>query len=430
MKGRGRRQDRQMTGEAEKGMQDMGGRRSVSGVFNSMQPRGSGVYAGAFRRRRAGRTGALAAPTLALAMLGATPMARPQTSTLPVVTITADATEVREGERAEFTIRRTGATTAVLRGSLYVTGADASLTYAEGWAFAFRQGEASKGFGVTVLDDGTAAADREVTVLVDHRYPTYTQGTPGSATMTVIDTTPAAVIPPEPPEAFRLGVPSSTGDHLRALGDRARVEGSELTVYDGTWLNSSNNSVSVRLILQLPLLVRVEGVGGQGTVLAFDGSQVRAKAAVLLADEQLMETLVHDTQEGFLHAIAAGGFRIIGYGYGNGPNSTVKYDVFEVAVPAATAMGNPIRTKWFYFDSSSGLLARTVYEDGRGNTMESRFSAWGEVAGSYYPGRIERYEGSTRIFTFTSQTLSVAPLTGTAVFENPNTAFSLEGETP
>ena len=411
----------------------MSGRRPVSGVLNSMQPRGSRVYAGAFGRRRAGRTGALGAGmVLAAALAGSGAPA--QTPGLPVVTITADTAEVQEGALAQFTIRRTGSTTPILEGSLYVTGANPALDYPDGHAFAFRLGEASKAFQVPVLDDGTAATDRQVSVRVDHLYDTYTAGTPSSATMTVIDTTPAVVTPtpvvvPEPPEAFRLGVPGSAVGHLQALGNRTQIEGREQSVYDGTWASSARSSVAVRLIHQLPRLVRVEGAGGPGSVLVFDGSQVRSKVAVLTADEQLMETLVHDTQEGFLYSVREGGFRVVGYRFGAGAGATTKYDVFEVAVPVETAIAKPLRIKWFYFDSNSGLLAKTTYQE-RGYTVEARFSSWGEVAGSMYPGMIERFEAGNRVFALTAMTLSVGPGTETTVFENPNAEFRLDGETP
>ena len=235
---------------------------------------------------------------------------------------------------------------------------------------------------------------------------------------------------PEPPAAYSSGVPGSVTVHLRALGNRTQIAGREQTVYDGTWTNSSGSSSTVRLIHQLPSLIRLEGVGGTGSVLAFDGSQVRSKAAVLLADEQLMETFVHDTQEGFLHAVAAGGFRVIGYGYGAGAGTSVKYDVIEVAVPVETASGNPLRIKWFYFDAASGRLAKTTYQDDRGTTVEVRFSSWGEVSGSYYPGTIERFEAGTRIFALMTGTLSVGPASTTTVFQDPNATFSLDGETP
>ena len=391
----------------------MGGRRSVYGILSSMPPRGSGVYAGAFRRRRAGRTGALAAPTLALAMLGATPMARPQTSTLPVVTITADATEVREGERAEFTIRRTGATTAVLRGSLYVTGADASLTYAEGWAFAFRQGEASKGFGVTVLDDGTAATDRQVSVRVDHRYPTYTQGTPGSATMTVIDTTPAVVTPApvvEMPETFEL--PGDLQPQLQVLGDRVRDPAKAWTAMAGEFVNRSGVRSQIRVIQQASGYLRVEGLRSGGGALRNDGGQARSAGTLSPDEADVMESFAKDTMIGLFTSVDQGAaVGLLGHGFrpdaSAAPNyAGPSYDIFEM-VGQVYALGvQTTRGKRFYFDSDTGLLMHTRYRDG--GAVETRFSNWTAVDGSMYPSRTERYENGVRAFSFTAATITAS----------------------
>ena len=306
----------------------------------------------------------------------------------------------------------------------------------KGGAFAFRRGEASKGFGVTVLDDGTAAANRQVTVLVDHRYPTYTAGTPSSATMTVIDTTPMVVTPPpvvvpEPPAAFNLGVPGSAVGHLQALGNRTQIEGREQSVYDGTWASSARTTVAVRLIHQLPRLVRVEGAGGPGSVAGLrrqsgsvQGSRVDGRRTTHGNARTRYAGRVSSS------SVREGGFRVVGYRFAAGAGTTTKYDVFEVAVPVETAIAKPLRIKWFYFDSNSGLLAKTTYQDERGYTVEARFSSWGEVAGSMYPGMIERFEAGNRVFALTAMTLSVGPGTETMVFENPNAEFRLDGETP
>ncbi len=419
MKGRERRRtDCQVTGEAGKGMQDMGGRRSVSGVFNSMQPRGED----ADRRARGRRTGALAAGiALAAALAGA--RAPAQTSTLPVVTITADTTEVREGERAEFTIRRTGATTAVLRGSLYVTGADASLTYAEGWAFAFRRGEASKGFGVTVLDDGTAAADREVTVLVDHRYPTYTAGTPSSATMTVIDTTVpvTTVVAPAPAgsgEAVRTLIRSGQfARHMEALGDRAYSTAKARTVFTGQVVDAQGITANVEVVHQLSGEVRVQRSGQ--TTRAFDGT--RMSGAGSSTDDLLLESFVMDTTEGMLVSVVSGGaLELVGLGFGPDPRvnpnyAGVRYDIYEVAAPTRSRSDEPVETRRYYFDSATGWLVKTRSRQtsmGRATVVETHFSNWQTISGAAYAGRVERREDGRLLLTFTVSQLSTGPAEG------------------
>ena len=421
MKGRERRRlDGQVTGEAGKAMQDMSARRPVSGVFNSMQSRGGGVYAGAFRMARAGRTGALSAVTLALAMLGATPMARPQTPALPVVTITADTTEVREGERAQFTIRRTGATTAILRGSLYVTGANPALDYHDGHAFAFRRGEASKGFGVTVLDDGTAATGREVTVLVDHRYDTYTAGTPSTATMTVIDTTVpvTTVVAPAPAgsgEAVRTLIRSGQfARHMEALGDRAYSTAKARTVFTGQVVDAQGITANVEVVHQLSGEVRAQRSGQ--TTRAFDGT--RMSGAGSSTDDLLLESFVMDTTEGMLVSVVSGGaLELVGLGFGPDPRVNpnyigVRYDIYEVAAPRRSRSDEPVETRRYYFDSATGWLVKTRSRQasmGRATVVETQFSNWQIINGSAYAGRVERREDGRLVLTFTVIQLSTGP---------------------
>ena len=83
------------------------------------------------------------------------------------------------------------------------------------------------------------------------------------------------------------------------------------------------------------------------------------------------------------------------------PANAVQLVALTGTVSTVPARGNPLRANGFYFDSRSGLLAKTVYEEGRGNTMEWRFSSWGEIAGSMFPGMIERFEAGNRVLALT-----------------------------
>ena len=437
MNGRERRSpDRQATEEAGKAMHHMSGPRPVSGIFNSTQPRGGSGYGRAFGRARLGRTGALGAGiVLAAALAGA--RAPAQTPALPVVTITADATQVREGERAQFTIQPTGATTAVLRGSLYVAGANPALDYEDGWAFAFRTGEAAKGFGVTVLGDGTAAADRQVTVRVDHLYDTYIAGTPSSATMTVIDasipappvrpppvtpppvTPPPVVVPPaivaEVPADFEL--PSDLRTQMQFLGDRVRDPSKAWTAMNGAFTDAAKKLSQIRVIQQTTGQLRVEGLKPNEQAIEFDGGQTRSTgtrspATLSAADRDIVETFAQDSMIGLLAAVDRGAAAgLLGRGFR--PDASVapnyagpSFDIFELVgqTPLAGAVSN--RGKRFYFDSDTGLLLHTRYQDGVG--VETRFSNWTAVDGSMYPFRIERYENDIMVFSFAATTITAS----------------------
>ena len=64
------------------------------------------------------------------------------------------------------------------------------------------------------------------------------------------------------------------------------------------------------------------------------------------------------------------------------------------------------RGKRFYFDSDTGLLLHTRYQDGVG--VETRFSNWTAVDGSMYPFRIERYENDVPVFSFAAMTITAS----------------------
>jgi hypothetical protein len=68
--------------------------------------------------------------------------------------------------------------------------------------------------------------------------------------------------------------------------------------------------------------------------------------------------------------------------------------------------------KRYYFDSDTGLLNSTRYTDATVSTglrVETRFSNWGQVEGSAYPGRIERFEDDRSVFTLIISAASSRP---------------------
>ena len=75
------------------------------------------------------------------------------------------------------------------------------------------------------------------------------------------------------------------------------------------------------------------------------------------------------------------------------------------------------RGKRFFFDSSTGLLLRTLYTDGV--AVETRFSNWTATDGSLYPSQIERYENGVRIFSFTASTITADAAAATDTFTQP-----------
>ena len=397
--------------EAKQAMRDVSGRDPVFGLF-----RRHWRFPGGSR----GRAVVLAVVAAILGM--GLPAAVAQT--LPVVTITADAAEVMEGETAHFTIRRTGSTTPTLRGSLYVRGANPAFTWDDGWAFVFRLNEAEKGFQVQVLDDGIVTADRQVTVRVDHLYDTYTPGDPpSSATVTVLNTTVPVVAPPtpDPPVPVDFELPNDLQPQTQALGDRARDPAKARTTMAGTFVNAANASSAITVIQQTTGHLRVEGLKTNGVALAFDGaatltagtgpSGTRSAGVLTHADQGIVESFALDTVVGLLTSADRGAAAVL-LGQGFRPDASVapnytgpSYDIFEMVGQVDVGGTVSARGKRYYFDSATGLLLRTFYTDGV--AVETRFSNWTAVDGSMYPLLIQRYEGANMVFSFTTSAAEI-----------------------
>jgi hypothetical protein len=89
-----------------------------------------------------------------------------------------------------------------------------------------------------------------------------------------------------------------------------------------------------------------------------------------------------------------------------------RHDVFEVVVPVRSSLTTPERLKRYFFDSETGLLAKTQYLDETFSppvNIETLFSDWRSEAGSAYPGRIERRENGYPAFSLTLSSIVALP---------------------
>ena len=207
--------------------------------------------------------------------------------------------------------------------------------------------------------------------------------------------------------------PSSASAQIDALGVRVQVLGKELTTLAGDYLDEVGQRRPVQILHQLPNLVVLRGFANRE--LKFDGRL--ASFGLPALDAALLETFGSDTPEGMLTALERGAAaRLMGRGFKpdvpavanyTGPS----YDIYEVTAPALGA-DTPVRKKFYYFDSNSGLLVSTRYHDLNVTPavrVEVRFSDWGRVDGSAYPGRIDRYENDRRVVSFISTATSAGP---------------------
>jgi hypothetical protein len=203
------------------------------------------------------------------------------------------------------------------------------------------------------------------------------------------------------PSELLRNPPGPLDHHAAALGDRVRVAGKEKTVMDGQFTDENGKVSSVRLTLQLPGLLRLEGLPPARQDKRFE--------------ETLLETFTADTAEGMLASIKDGAaVHLIGRRIGTEQGV---HDIFEVA---GRVRSNGLdRLKRYHFDSETGLLTATKYMDetrSPPSNVEIRFSDWRHVDGSAYPGRIERLENGHPAFSLTVTTIAASPRQDPASF--------------
>ena len=209
--------------------------------------------------------------------------------------------------------------------------------------------------------------------------------------------------------------PSGLLPHVAALGDRGRLPGKERSVFVGQLLDDRGKSNAVKLTLQLPRLLRLEGVSPGGPPLKFDGTHSSNRTR---SDESLIESLTSDSVDGMMAAIREGAaVRLVGRRVAPERNrrasaTTTICDIFEVTALEPSRPANTIRTKNYCFDSATGLLAATHYVDDSVSPpadVETRFADWAPVDGSAYPGRMERFENGALVFSLNATTVSASP---------------------
>lgn len=204
---------------------------------------------------------------------------------------------------------------------------------------------------------------------------------------------------------------------VNALGVRVKVKGKEKTTYVGELFDAEGNSSKVKVIHQLPDMVRLEGFK-KNESLSFDGEKTYAAGS--RDDESLLEVFAFDTAEGMLASVQnSAAVRLLGRGFGADPRlkqelEGPRYDIFDVATPNRCSKDKALGAKLYYFDSKTGLLQSTRYYDRSGKTpvkVETRLSVWGMIDGSAYPARIDHYKGGKLVFSFIAEQIIAEPST-------------------
>ena len=232
-------------------------------------------------------------------------------------------------------------------------------------------------------------------------------------------------------------VPFGAGRPLEIMGDRLQVVGKERLDLLGVLTRAGQDPVGVHILWEFPGKVRIEKRLGaepdpnKDELLVYDGAgNLRKKrGTAALADEDLIEMLVHDSVEGFfIGQIEGFATRFLGSRYhqvddsGNavGPD----YDIYEV-INEVRMVGRPLRQrKLYYFNSDTALLERVRYrlgaERGRGPVeVKVEVLSWGEVFGQLIPTLTVRYEDGVEVVRLEVREVGIAAAADDGSFSLP-----------
>ena len=229
------------------------------------------------------------------------------------------------------------------------------------------------------------------------------------------------VTPSQPLTLFvkATDVPGPVGMFLSALGDRIQKPGKERTTLAGTFTDS-NGPVQATLVWQAPGSIRFERANQPGNTVTYDSGT----GSVLMtspSDGNLLESLLDDSAESFFYGFHNGvAYRLLGQGFRVDDGKAIDdkgpwYDVYAASGQAKSQPGKPHRLKHFYFDSRTGLLARTRYSNGE-MIVTTEFSNWIKSNGQAFPTKIVRSEGNIAVFTFAITSEASAPAVSDSAF--------------
>ncbi len=216
-------------------------------------------------------------------------------------------------------------------------------------------------------------------------------------------------------------VPSAVRQIALALGPRVQAPGQERLVLDGV-LVQGDSKTPLRVIRELPGLLRIEAAGGAGNALVFDGRNLTGRTGTGVKDEDLAEMFEIDSSEHFLNNISTAPLRMLGQrfhvrgetGFG------AEVDLFEMVVPIRFGRETIMRTKQFMFDTRTGLLRRVAYRIQTGPqtfNIQTVLSDYSQAQGDALPGRIDRVVNGTAAFTFVRNSAALLPAAADNAFK-------------
>ena len=218
-------------------------------------------------------------------------------------------------------------------------------------------------------------------------------------------------------------LPAPAQQYLLTVGNRVQRAGNERTTLTGTFTNSTGNTTNAQLVWQVPGQISFSLTGHTGPALGFSTAGGLMNATTMTsANADILESLFDDTVESFLYGFMRGdGHRLIGLSYrgdnGSTPNYTGPwYDVYVRSAGALSQPGAPFRSKFYFFNSQTKLLAKVTYQLPGPLEVETDISGWTTTNGQSFPGQIVRKENGNVVFTFNVAQATAGPAPNDGLF--------------
>jgi len=220
----------------------------------------------------------------------------------------------------------------------------------------------------------------------------------------------------------RPGIPGLFHKQIAALGRRMQPSSADRTIYLGQYFDGHGTARAAKVTQDPTGAILLEGFKADSTMLSFDGTKPIDMPASE-SDAALLEVFVMDSAEGMFESVRHNAaVRSLGYGIALDPENYPEYkgqkfDIYEVTGPVRSRQDRALRMRLYHFDSTTGLLVRTQYLDHSVNPpvkVETRYSVWGEIAGSKFPARIEHFREGKLQFTYISESIELNPIANTS----------------
>jgi hypothetical protein len=231
------------------------------------------------------------------------------------------------------------------------------------------------------------------------------------------------VAAPVPSYLRQSGIHPNARDVLAAIGKRLQVPGFERITYQCSYTDSNSTSPAT-FIWQLPGYVSLTISNNNKTYVLDPNSGLQNGNALSSSELNMLESLSSDLPEGFLYAMTGqGAFRFLGQRFRTDNGRTANYqgpwyDIFETVAKVA-AQNNTSRQKFYYFDSTTKLLAQVQYKIPHGNSdtvVTTLYKNWMTLQSNMVPGQIVRQENGSTVFTLTVNSVTVQAQQNDAVF--------------